>query len=375
MIKNGYIFDLFNMIMLFGMVVVLNIMMAVYCNRCKKCLQFFYPKERERVPDEDLLSARPFQKEGLLPIRVDKKELKRIEGIIRDLRAGLVLDAEDKESSLFLLEASQAQVLREKLLKKLKKSSVKLEDQKIYQSVLSKLNFGFESQTPLSREEIKNLTSSIKLSLTQVMVKGFTVAMLFFCSALCYFFLKRIPVEDMFVIFLLTWPYPFIGMLILYFLMCRKNFSYVFAIWNRICGALGKGCKCGEVLTQDSKGRSLEEKVKMGSLAFTLNEEENQVLTEFLNKCSEKVQMQWREMSTRFLAGSPLREREGKQKVQDVLLLRKILLSAIFEDGFNGGNLLPDGSLIKRDRYELSDDYSLTPQGKILMGILERLYS
>ena len=30
MIKNGYIFDLFNMIMLFGMVVVLNIMMAVY---------------------------------------------------------------------------------------------------------------------------------------------------------------------------------------------------------------------------------------------------------------------------------------------------------------------------------------------------------
>ena len=85
--------------------------------------------------------------------------------------------------------------------------------------------------------------------------------------------------------------------------------------------------------------------------------------------------MQWREMSTRFLAGSPLAEREGKQKVQDVLLLRKILLSAIFEEGFNGGNLLPDGSLIKRDRYELSDDYSLTPQGKILMGILERLYS
>ena len=97
------------------------------------------------------------------------------------------------------------------------------------------------------------------------------------------------------------------------------------------------------------------------------------VLQEFIAKCSDAIQKRWEEYLP-LLNVEPIQNRDVKNQIKAFSFLKSILISAIFEDGFNGGNLLPDGSLIKRDRYELSDDYSLTPQGEILAAMLERLY-
>lgn len=145
-------------------------------------------------------------------------------------------------------------------------------------------------------------------------------------------------------------------------------------IWNRICGALGMACRCGEILKDDIKGDILKEKVSSARFIFEFREKELIVLQEFIAKCSDAIQKRWEEYLP-LLNVEPIQNRDVKNQIKAFSFLKSILISAIFEDGFNGGNLLPDGSLIKRDRYELSDDYSLTPQGEILMGILERLYS
>ena len=55
---------------------------------------------------------------------------------------------------------------------------------------------------------------------------------------------------------------------------------------------------------------------------------------------------------------------------------KKYLLYLIYEYAFTGGRMSMDGRLYVRDegRYEISDDYTLTPEGKMLISMLNRLY-
>ena len=55
---------------------------------------------------------------------------------------------------------------------------------------------------------------------------------------------------------------------------------------------------------------------------------------------------------------------------------KEMLLRGLYERGFTGGIMSISGRLYVRDegKYEISDDYTLTPEGKILISMLNRLY-
>lgn len=55
---------------------------------------------------------------------------------------------------------------------------------------------------------------------------------------------------------------------------------------------------------------------------------------------------------------------------------KEMLLRGLYERGFTGGIMSISGRLYVRDegKYEISDDYTLTPEGKMLISMLNRLY-
>ncbi len=59
-----------------------------------------------------------------------------------------------------------------------------------------------------------------------------------------------------------------------------------------------------------------------------------------------------------------------------ILFYKKYLLYLIYEYAFTGGRMSMDGRLYVRDegKYEISNDYTLTPEGKMLISMLNRLY-